>query len=79
VTAKEKKSASELQQLALEIVRRMQGCDHVEAVTIGSDPDKGWFISSCTPGNAHNSDVRRALLIAESDLTDRYELAWKEG
>jgi hypothetical protein len=75
MTAKEKKSARELEQLALEIVRRIQGCDHVEAVIIASDPHKGWFISACTPGHANNRDVRRALLIADADLTDRFDLA----
>jgi hypothetical protein len=79
MTAKEKKSARELEQLALEIVQRIQGCDHVETVTVSSDPDKGWFISACTPGHASNSDVSRALLIAEADLTDRFDLAAEEG
>jgi hypothetical protein len=54
----------------------MQGCDHVEGVTVSSDPHKkGWFISACTPGFANNSDVRRALLTAEADLADRFEAA----
>jgi hypothetical protein len=48
MTLKEK-SARELEELVLEIVRRMQGCDHVEAVTVSADPHKGWFISACTP------------------------------
>jgi hypothetical protein len=78
MTGKAIKSAKELEQLVLEIVRRMQGCDHVEAVTVASDPQKGWFVSACTPGHANNSDVRRALLIAEADLADRYDLAWGE-
>jgi hypothetical protein len=76
MTTKEKKTAKELEQLALEIVRRMHGCDHVEAVTVSSNPDKGWFISACMPGHANNSDVRRALLIAEADLADRFDLTW---
>jgi hypothetical protein len=75
MTTKEKKTAKELEKLVLEIVRRMQGCDHVEAVTVSSDPDKGWCISACTPGHATNTDVRRALLIAEADLADRFDLA----
>jgi hypothetical protein len=79
MTLKEKKSAKELEELALEIVRRMQGCDHVEAVTVSADPHKGWFISACTPGHANNSDVRRALLIAEADLVDLYDLAREVG
>jgi hypothetical protein len=36
MTTKEKKTAAVLQQLALEIVRRLQGCDHVEAVTVSA-------------------------------------------
>jgi hypothetical protein len=76
MSKKEKKTAPELQQMALEIVRRMQGCDHVEAVTVSSDPHKGWFISSCTLGRANDSDVQRALMIAEADLVDQYDLAW---
>jgi hypothetical protein len=80
MSTKENRTAEELEKLALEIVRRMQGCDHVEGVTISSDPDKkGWFISACTPGHANNSDVRRALLIAEADLTHRFDLAWGNG
>jgi hypothetical protein len=48
-------------------------------VTGSSDPHKkGWFITACTPGHANNSDVRRALLIAEADLTDRFDLAWSD-
>jgi hypothetical protein len=74
MTTKEKRTAVELEQLALEIVRRMQGCDHVEAVTVSVDPHKGWFISACAPGHANNSEVRRALLVAEADLVDRHEL-----
>jgi hypothetical protein len=35
---KERKTAREIEHLALEIVRRMQGCGHVEAVTVSSDP-----------------------------------------
>lgn len=76
MTIKQKKTAKELEQLALEIVRRMQGCSHVEAVTVSSNPDKGWFISSCTPTHANSSDVRRAILIAEADLIDRFDLTW---
>ena len=38
---KERKTAKELEHLALEIVRRIQGCGHVEAVTVSSDPHKG--------------------------------------
>jgi hypothetical protein len=72
---KEPKTAKELEYLALEIVRRMQGCGHVEAVTVTSDPHKGWFISASKPGHANNSDVRRAILIAEADLGDRFKLA----
>lgn len=75
MTAKEKKSAKELEHLVLGIVRRMQGCDHVEAVTVASDPDKGWCVSSCRPGHSDSSDVRRTLLIAESDLIQRFDLA----
>jgi hypothetical protein len=73
---KERKTAKELELLALEIVRRMQGCEHVETVTIASDPHKGWFISACTPGHANNSDVRRAILTAEADLGDRFDLTY---
>jgi hypothetical protein len=76
VTIRQKKTAKELEQLALEIVRRMQGCSHVEDVTVSSNPDKGWFISSCTPAHANSSDVRRAILIAEADLIDRFDLTW---
>jgi hypothetical protein len=76
--AKERKTAKELEHLALEIVRRIQGCGHVEAVTVSSDPHKGWFISASKPGHANDSDVRRAILIAEADLGDRFDLAWGE-
>jgi hypothetical protein len=72
---KERKTAKEIEHLALEIVRRMQGCAHVEAVTVTSDPHKGWFISASKPGHANNSDARRAILIAEADLSDRFKLA----
>jgi hypothetical protein len=72
---KEPKTAKELEHLALEIVRRMQGCGHVEAVTVTSDPHKGWFISASKPGHANNSDVRRASLTAEADLGNRFKLA----
>jgi hypothetical protein len=75
---KERKTAKELEHLALEIVRRTQGCGHVEAVTVSSDPHKGWFISASKPGHANDSDVRRAILIAEADLGDRFDLAWGE-
>ena len=74
IVGKEKRTAAELERLALEIVRRVQGCGHVEAVTVSADPQKGWFISACAPGHANNSEVRRALLVAEADLVDRYEL-----
>jgi hypothetical protein len=76
MTGKERKSAKELEQLALGIVRRMQGCGHVEAVTVTSDPHKGWFISASKPGHATNSDVQRAILVAEADLSDRFDFAW---
>jgi hypothetical protein len=76
--SKERKTAKELEHLALQIVRRMQGCEHVEAVTVTFDPSKGWFISESKPGHANNSDVRRAILIAEADLSDRFDLAWGE-
>ncbi len=78
MTQKERKTAEELEHLALEIVRRMQGCEHVEAVTVSSDPHKGWLISASKPGHANNSDVRRAIMIAEADLGDRFDLAWGE-
>jgi hypothetical protein len=74
--AKERKSAKELEHLALEIVRRVQGCEHVEAVTVTSDSHKGWIISASKPDHARNRDIRRALLIAEADLGDRFDLAW---
>ena len=76
MTQKERKTAKEIEHLALEIVRRIQGCEHVEAVTVTSDPNKGWFIVATKPGHANNSDVRRAILIAEADLRDRFDLAW---
>jgi hypothetical protein len=44
-------------------------------VTVTSDPHKGWFISASKPGHANNSDMRRAILIAEADLSDRFKLA----
>ena len=66
MTAKEKKLAKEPEQLVIGIVHRMQGCDHVEAGTVAPDTDKGR--SACAPGHANNSDVRRALLIAEADV-----------
>jgi hypothetical protein len=72
---KVRKTGKELEHLAREIIRRMQGCGHVEAVTITSDPHKGWFISASKPGHADNSDVRRAILIAEADLSDRFKPA----
>jgi hypothetical protein len=74
MTQKEWRTAKELEYLALEIVRRIQGCEHVEAVTVMSDPNKGWFISASKPGHANHSDVRRAILIAEADLGDRFDL-----
>jgi hypothetical protein len=75
MTVKEVKTAKELEHLALEIVRRMQGCDHVEAVTVTSHPHEGWVISGCTPGHASNSDVGRAIVVAQVDLRERYDLA----
>jgi hypothetical protein len=68
--AKERKTAKELDCLALDIVRRMKGCGHVEAVTVTSD-----LIRTSKPGHADNSDVRRAILVDEADL-DRFDLAW---
>jgi hypothetical protein len=44
-------------------------------VTVTSDPHKGWFISASKPGHANNSDMRRAILIAEADLSDRFKPA----
>jgi hypothetical protein len=77
-TRKERKSLTELERLALGIVRRMQGCGHVEAVTITPHPQKGWAISGCTPGHADDSDVGRAILVAQSDLRERYDFAWED-
>jgi hypothetical protein len=78
MTLKERKTARELEELALEIVQRLLGCGHVEAVTVTSDPHKGWFISASKPGHANNSDVQRAILIAEADLSDRFDLVWDD-
>jgi hypothetical protein len=71
--SKRTKTTKKLERLALDIVRRMQGCEHVEGVTVAFH--NGWHISTGKPGFADNSDVRRAILIAEPDL-DRFELAW---
>jgi hypothetical protein len=54
----------------------MQGCDHVAAATVTCDPHKGWFISASKSGHANNSDVQRAVLVAEADLCGRFDLAW---
>jgi hypothetical protein len=75
MTAKEPKTAKELETIALDIVRRMQGCGHVEAVSVTSHPHEGWVISGCTPGHANNSDVGRAFVVAQADLRERYVLA----
>lgn len=72
--AKESKTSKEIECLALEIIRRMQGCGHVEAVKVTSDPCDGWVISECTPGHADNSDVARAIVVAQVDLRERYDL-----
>ncbi len=72
---KERKTATDLEHMALEIVRRVQGCGHVEALTVMADPQKGWIIGAIKPDHAKNSDVRRAILIAEADLGDRFDLA----
>jgi hypothetical protein len=73
--AKEAKTAKELALLALEIVRRMQACGHVEAVKVSPDDHEGWIISGSSPGRADNSDVARAIVVAHVDLVERYELA----
>jgi hypothetical protein len=72
---KELKTAKELELLALEIVRRMQGCGHVKAVSVASDPHHGWVINGSMPGHASNSDVARAIVVAQVDLRERYNLA----
>jgi hypothetical protein len=72
---KELKTATELELLALEIVRRMQGCGHVKAVSVTSDPHHGWVINGSMPGRASNSDVARAIVVALIDLRERYNLA----
>jgi hypothetical protein len=64
--AKESKTAKEIERFAIEIIRRMQGCGHVEAVKVTSDPCDGWVISECTPGHADNSDVARAASVTTS-------------
>ena len=72
---KELKSAKDFELLALEIDRRMQGCGHVKAVSVTSDPHHGWVINGSTPGHASNSDVARAIVVAQVDLRERYNLA----
>jgi CTP-dependent riboflavin kinase len=72
---KELKTAKELELLALEIVRRMQGCGHVKAVSVTSDSRHGWVVNGSMPGHASISDVARAIVVAQVDLRERYNLA----
>jgi hypothetical protein len=75
MTTKELKTAKELETIVLDIVRRMQGCGHVEAVSVASHPHEGWVISGYTRGHANNSDVGRAIVVAQADLRELYVLA----
>jgi hypothetical protein len=72
--ARKEKTAAELQILALEIVRRMQGCSGFGSVTVVPNENLGWIIDSWDRGTAKAADSTRAVAVTQIDLQAKYQL-----
>jgi hypothetical protein len=69
------KTAAELEILALEIIRRMQGCSGFSSVKVVLDEHHGWIIDSWDDGTAQPSDAMRAVGVTQIDLQANYKLS----
>jgi hypothetical protein len=71
---RKKKTASELERLATEIIRRMQGCSGFGSVKVVPSEDLGWIIDSWEQGGANAADSTRAVAVTQIDLQAKYRL-----
>ena len=68
------KTAAELEILAIEIIRRMQGCSGFGSVTVVPNEHLGWIIDSWDRGTANAPDSTRAVAVTRIDLQVKYRL-----
>jgi hypothetical protein len=71
---RKEKTAAELQILALEVIRRMQGCSGFGSVTVVPNENLGWIIDSWDGGTANAADSTRAVAVTQIDLQAKYRL-----
>jgi hypothetical protein len=74
MTQKERKTAKELEDLALEIARRMQGCAGIASVTVSPNEYLGWIIRAWERGTARAADATVAVAVTQIDLQRKYDL-----
>jgi hypothetical protein len=74
VAQKERKTAKELEDLALEIARRMRGCAGMASVTVEPNEHLGWIIRAWDRGTASVADATRAVAVTQIDLQRKYDL-----
>jgi hypothetical protein len=71
---REQKTTAELESLAIEVIRRLQGCSGFGSLTIVPNEHLGWIIDSWDGGTANPADSTRAVAVTQIDLQAKYSL-----
>ncbi len=71
----QKKSKTELEDLALKRVRARPGCRGVAALTLTLDDDGEWSFEVQDVGSADAETVQRAAILVSHQMHDEFDLA----
>jgi hypothetical protein len=70
-----KKTAEELEAIAIQRIRARPGCRGISSVTLTLDDDGEWSFSAYEPGSSDPDTIRAAAIAVGHQMHDEFDLA----